>query len=168
MRIERNVPLTACSTCACLIHTQEPKERDSGGWRSVPRVSAGICCVGTGHCLSLARSLPRGLVTSPRRQQQCRQWEEAATGGLQCHGVGGAPGPLLCPRKAAKLRAWDILWWPSQLNPEPRRDAAPRLTSGGHRQSCRLAAPGPRGVTALPGWGEAGAPPSPCPRPHSL
>lgn len=59
--------------------------------------SVGICCMRMGRCLSLAMSLPEGLVTSAWRQQPCLQWEEAATGALDW-GVGVAPGIL------AKLR----------------------------------------------------------------
>ena len=73
------------------------------------------------------RGLTGGAGAIAGRQQPCLPWEGAATGAL---GRGGGPRP---PREAA-----GILWSPSPPRPGAReRDAAPRLTPGGHRQSCR-------------------------------
>lgn len=146
--IERDVPLTAHSACAgqapavgaC---TQEPKER---GQRWLAVCAAGI----SRHllCGDRVMSLPQGLVTSPRRRQQCPQWEEAAIGALG-HGVGVAPVSPPAPRPRP-CKATGIGHPPRAQE----RDTAPRLTSGGHGQSCRQAAPGPE--ESLPQLGRPG------------
>lgn len=128
MGIERNVPLTAQSTCACQAPAmwpvpRSPRKEDSSGWRSVLRASAGICCERTGHCPSLAVSLPQGLVTSPPRQQQCRLWDGGCHGGPG-PGSGGGSRP---PGKAVGIRHSLVALTAQTWSPGERRSAASDL-----------------------------------------
>lgn len=78
------MPATTHNTCACqtlATWSGSPRKEGSSGWCTVPQESAGICCVRTGRCLSLAVSLPEGLVPSPGGSSRA------------CRGKGLPPGP---------------------------------------------------------------------------
>lgn len=130
MRIERDVPATAhsmpaCQTLAMWPAPGSPRKEDSSGWRSVLWESVGICCVRTGCCLSPAVRLPEGLVTSSMEAVAMPAVGRGCHGGP---GLGSQSGPR------SPLEAVGI----SQPRPGAQEsEAVPRLTPGGHRQSCR-------------------------------
>lgn len=90
------MPVTAHST---QLARRQPCGLHSGAQEAGRPAGAGAYAAGgsghlvseDGHCLSLAGSLPEAVVTSPRGQQQCLQWDAAVTGAGGGAAGGGCP-----------------------------------------------------------------------------